>query len=121
MKYYTRHSYDQKRASSKPHNYVSIMNYKCSNPECPSGYDVEGHHIQPLKKGGEDVYWNLVSLCRHCHHSLGLHHRWEEVRTELYVWKSMQELEQLGFCLDEKESDFQEKLTKAILRSNTKI
>lgn len=91
------------------------MNYKCSHPECAYGYDVEGHHIIPLKDGGVDAYWNIIALCKKCHRENNLHSRWQNNEVELFTWKSFHELNRFGFYLDEKEPDFYEKYKKAIL------
>ena len=101
--------------SDKSVSYVSFMNYVCSNPECDSGFDVEGHHIIPLSKGGADAFWNLISLCKKCHRSLRLHSHYQDIDVELYTWKCNLELNRFGFYLDEKEPDFKEKLKKVIL------
>jgi hypothetical protein len=37
---------------------------------------VQVHHIRPLRRGGTNAQWNLVSLCRECHQE---EHR--EIRT----------------------------------------
>lgn len=108
-----------KRRSNKSKTYVNLMNFRCSNPDCKHGYNVEGHHIIPLSKGGIDAFWNIISLCRRCHRGLGLHHNWQSVDVELYTWKCFHELNRFGFNLDEKEQDFREKLKKAVLMAHS--
>ena len=39
---------------------------------CGSKKEIEQHHIIPLKAGGTDDYFNLISLCHDCH--MKLHH-----------------------------------------------
>ena len=96
--------------------YVEIMDYTCCHPDCSYGFRVEGHHIYPLSQGGEDVYWNLISLCSKCHRRYGHHTTWLSCDIELFTWKSMKELEVLGFVLDEKDHNFKENFQKALLR-----
>ena len=110
----------QRRRKSKNLTYRLIMGNECANPDCEDGMDHEAHHIVPLSKGGEDAYWNLVCLCRSCHHGLGLHRSFEDVELMLYTWKCYHELSKLGFVLDDTDEDFNEKkieaIKKAILR-----
>lgn len=94
--------------------YKKVLNYTCAHPECESGLNVEAHHIRPLFKGGEDKYWNLISLCWACHHKKQLHSRSESKMTELYVYKGMHEREILGFFIDEMEEGFKERWAIAI-------
>ena len=98
--------------------YTRLLNYTCADPECNSGYDIEAHHIRPLFQGGEDTFWNLISLCSNCHRRKKLHS--EDKMLELYVYKSMHEAKILGFYMDEKEEMFQENYLRA-LRENKKI
>ena len=102
------------RRSLKTRTYVNLMNFKCANPDCQSGYDHEGHHIIPLAKGGVDAMWNIICLCKKCHRSLKLHSHYQDIDVELYTWKCMQELARFGFYLDEKEDNFRELLAKAV-------
>jgi hypothetical protein len=104
-----------KRRSNKSMTYVHLMNFKCSNPECDNCYNIEGHHIVPMGKGGVDAFWNIIALCRKCHRGLRLHSNFSAVDTELYTWKCMHELNRFGFYLDEKEPDFHDKLKRAVL------
>ncbi len=94
--------------------YKKLLNYTCAHPHCEHGQDIEGHHIKPLSKGGEDKYWNIISLCWYCHHKRKLHSHSEEVMTELYVYKSMHEHYTLGFYMDEQEDDFKNNYKKAL-------
>jgi len=93
--------------------YKKLLKYTCAHPECTSGYDIEVHHIRPLSKGGEDAYWNVISLCYKCHRRKGLHSKSDEVLCELYTYKSMHELAKVGFFFDEDEDGFKGKLKKA--------
>lgn len=92
--------------------YVELMGYRCANPDCESGFGVEGHHITPLGKGGDDLYWNIVSLCSNCHDMKGLHSSFEAWKTKLFAWKVELELRVLGFVMDEQEPDFRKKYVK---------
>jgi predicted restriction endonuclease len=83
-----------------------MMNYQCANPDCKSGNNVEGHHITPISCGGDDCYWNLISLCKQCHSKFKKKSHSGEIRLELYVWKSMHELNSYGFTLDEHDENF---------------
>jgi len=104
-----------KRDVRKTLLYVNLMNFVCSNPDCKGGADIHGHHIIPLKKGGVDALWNIISLCKRCHYTLNLHKNYNDIDVELYTWKCSHELKRFGFYLDEKEPDFKEKLKKAVL------
>jgi len=87
--------------------YSIIMGEHCANPWCEDGMDIETHHIIPLQHGGEDKFWNLIRLCKKCHRGSGLHRNWDEMSSELFNWKCIQELEVLGFILDENDEDFE--------------
>jgi hypothetical protein len=90
------------RSCQKSTTYANQMKNQCANPECEYGFDVEGHHIVPKSKDGEDEYYNLVALCGKCHRKRGLHSRFEDYTEELFVWKSLQEQEIYGLgCFDE--------------------
>jgi 5-methylcytosine-specific restriction endonuclease McrA len=84
-----------------------MMNYQCANPDCDSGYNVEGHHITPISCGGDDSYWNLIALCKRCHGKFRKVSRLGTKRLELYVFKSMHELNLHGYTLDEHDEDFE--------------
>lgn len=103
-----------KRNTYKVATYVKLLNYKCAHPGCSSGTDIEAHHIIPIYKGGEDQFWNLISLCSRCHRRKKLHSLSDKKLIELYTYKSMQELEVLGFYMDEKEENFKENYRRAI-------
>lgn len=90
------------------------MNYKCSNPDCVSGLDAEGHHIIPLGKGGVDLYWNLICLCKRCHRGNGYHKTHDRFKTTLFTYKCSQELAHFGFTLDEQDDDFYKNFAKAL-------
>jgi 5-methylcytosine-specific restriction endonuclease McrA len=47
-------------------------NYTCANCSV-HGENLQVHHIQSLKLGGNNAYSNLVTLCKDCHE--GVHHR----------------------------------------------
>lgn len=100
--------------------YKKLLSYTCAHPECTSGVGIEAHHIRPLYKGGEDAFWNIISLCWVCHHKKKMHSKSEEKITELYVYKSMHESEKLGFYCDEKEEGFKEKF-KVAVKENKKF
>lgn len=90
------------------------MGYECANPFCESGMDVETHHIVPIKQNGADKYWNFIRLCFDCHRHSHIHSRYEDTSTELYTWKCMQELELLGFIMDENEINFTDNYRKIL-------
>jgi len=94
-------------------NYVRLLEYTCANPKNHISANIEGHHIIPLDKGGEDKYWNLISLCRKCHKKGKLHTEWRESKLELFVWKCMLELKILGFVLDEQGENFKRRRKNA--------
>ena len=94
--------------------YKKLLNYTCAHPECNSGLSIEAHHIRPLKKGGEDKFWNIIGLCWSCHHTKKLHSHSEEVMTELYVYKLMHERKTVGFNFDELEDGFMDRYKNAI-------
>lgn len=96
--------------------YAEWIGYKCANPECNSGYNIEIHHILPSKSGGTDEYWNFISLCRDCHRRLKLHSKHKDWDIELFTYKCNQELELWGFFLDEKDPKYYENLRKLITR-----
>ena len=97
----------------KSGTYARLLGHSCAHPECRSGFNVEGHHIQPCSQGGPDAYWNLIALCRKCHRSKGVHSRHREFWNELNYHKCAHELRVLGFFLDENEAGFDEKLKRA--------
>lgn len=97
--------------------YKKLLGYTCAHPECEGGLNIEAHHIRPLSKGGQDAFWNIISLCFRCHRTKHLHSRSEDNIVELYVYKSMQESRIIGFYCDEQESGFREKFQKAINES----
>lgn len=88
----------------KSQRYVKLVGYVCCNPDCKSGFNVEGHHIIPKKNGGADEYWNLISICRKCHRGKELHKNWREKSIELFMFKTHFEMEKWGFVLDEHNS-----------------
>jgi len=94
--------------------YSQWIGYKCANPGCSSGRDIEIHHILPLGKGGEDDYWNLISLCHNCHVKNRLHSRHDEHDIELFTWKCIQELETFGFVLDEQDDRYYDNLKRLL-------
>jgi predicted restriction endonuclease len=103
-----------RRDGNKTALYVRLMNYKCANPGCMHGFDVNGHHITPLQDGGDDKYWNIVCLCKKCHKSA--HTSTFTSRDDLFVWKCIQEMETIGFCLDEYDSMSVNLMRKAGIR-----
>jgi HNH endonuclease len=46
--------------------------WRCAAPGCSSRRNLEVHHILYRSRGGGDVEWNLVVLCRF-HHQRGEH------------------------------------------------
>ena len=84
--------------------YIAKVGAVCANPECESGYDVEAHHVIPIKHGEiYDRYWNLVPLCWRCHRMKGLHRRGFNRDAELFTWKCMHEMSVLGYVLDDEQ------------------
>ena len=41
--------------------------WKCRNPRCGFRGNLHCHHILFRSEGGDDVSWNLVTLCSECH------------------------------------------------------
>lgn len=103
-----------KRCQSRTIHYVWLIGYECANPDCKNGMDIEGHHVTPLSKGGADKYWNIISLCRGCHRNNKLHSKYEQDKIKLLTWKCYQELKIFGFCLDENEMDFSNRMLLAM-------
>lgn len=99
-----------RRRRGKSSAYPRFVNYACAHPQCKSGLDVEGHHIIPIKAGGEEKYWNIVALCRICHRRRHFHRDWERWADELFFFKCLQELEILGFVMDERETNLRKNL-----------
>ena len=86
------------RTARKCIRYIDTMDYICTNPNCKSGYLVEGHHILPLKLGGKDKYINIISLCNKCHRQDNLHENPSEAQQiELLTWKFYLEMTLFGF------------------------
>ena len=84
----TRHPYRAKM-------YREAMGEVCSNPECGSAENISVHHITSLNRGGEDRFWNMITLCRACHFRYG--HTDALVNYEqLFVWKGLREQDVLG-------------------------
>jgi len=104
-----------KKRTAKSQTYVGLMNFICAFPGCISGFNVEGHHIVPISIGGEDAFWNIISLCSKCHRHNKLHSRWMDIDVELYTWKCSAELQRFGFYLDEKKENFKLNLKNAVL------
>ena len=116
-KRYEKSNYKRAKRNGKMSVYSRMVGYKCSNPDCEHGLDVESHHVFPKKNGGPDEYWNIISLCKHCHRSLHLHSKWEEWALVLFAWKTTLELSLWGFYLDERDPEYYDKLKKAIWQS----
>ena len=70
----------------------------CCMPECPSGVNLNTHHILPLYKGGKDDYDNYIVLCQHCHRHNRLHSRHEKRKMEILVYKIYMEKIRVGYC-----------------------
>jgi len=96
----------------KIQKYAELCGYKCANPECTSNATVEVHHILPVASGGVDDYWNLICLCKKCHHKwksiFHTDHRRYDV--ELFVWKSLQEQGFSKKLLDEEKGNNSKRL-----------
>lgn len=90
--------------------YKDMIGGKCANPNCEYGFNAETHHIFPIKQGGSNDYWNFICLCFKCHRKNHNHSHWDTRCTELFLWKSLQELEEWGFYLDEQDPDYYDKL-----------
>ena len=92
--------------------YVKLTGYQCANPYCCDGYDIEGHHIIPISSGGVNKYWNIIALCRKCHHEKGNHSSWREHQLKLLTWKCNFELNTFGFVFDEEDEKFEVNMRK---------
>ena len=106
------------RNSTKIHLYKEASNYTCANPYCIDGNNIEIHHIIPIKIGGNDRYWNYISLCAKCHKSLDLHRDWEFMIPILFSWKCKQELKLWGFTLDEDSYNYKDNIRKFLNIAN---
>lgn len=60
-----------------PHDYRNLCNevlhrdgYKCRVPQCKRRNNLHTHHIIFRSHGGDDVSWNLLTLCNDCHSAL---------------------------------------------------
>ena len=89
--------------------YSEFIGWKCANPNCESGINIHVHHILPIKDGGVDEYWNFICLCQECH-KWKLHKDHNKYDIELFTWKSLQEIELWGFCLDEQDDNYYDNL-----------
>lgn len=103
-----------RRNQTKITLYKEAMQYECSNPYCPSGLDIEVHHVIPVRDGGPDKYWNYISLCHRCHRSMGMHRNWEFLIPILFSWKCKKELEILGFVLDEESENYHKNIKELL-------
>lgn len=109
--------YIMKNRSNKTLLYSAFMQYKCANPDCVSGFNIQAHHIYPLSECGQDMYWNLVCLCSKCHGKYGKkRNNYKDFFTELFTWKTYMELEVWGFVLDEQADDFYANLKILVTR-----
>ena len=95
-----------RRYSYKTRKYGRLMGENCANPSCRSGFNIETHHIVPLITGGKDEYWNMIRLCQDCHRHNFFHSQPDEMDLELFTWKCSQELNYLGYILDDRVDDF---------------
>ena len=41
--------------------------WKCRNPRCNFRGNLHVHHVIYRSEGGDDVTWNLVTICSNCH------------------------------------------------------
>jgi 5-methylcytosine-specific restriction endonuclease McrA len=48
--------------------------WRCRNPRCGMRNNLNCHHIIYRSEQGEDVSWNLITLCSDCHEKI---HRYE--------------------------------------------
>jgi len=106
------------RNLTKVNLYKEATNYACANPYCINGTDIEIHHVIPINVGGEDRYWNYISLCHKCHRSLNAHRDWEFMIHILFSWKCKQELDLWGFVLDEESNDYKCNIKKFLKIAN---
>ena len=93
------HHYTQKENKYRRQVYRDAIN-KCCWPGCPSGFNLNVHHIVPIKSGGTDDYNNFIVLCAYCHGSKRLHRTHIKKRLELLTYKFYIEYLELGFCSD---------------------
>jgi len=94
----------------KKENYCKTIN-QCCMPGCIHGYNLNVHHIIPIKKGGSDTFDNYIVLCAHCHHHSKIHRYSEEHRISLLVYKFYKEGIILGCTSDDyTDQEFMKKL-----------
>lgn len=101
---------------SKVTTYRSWVGAICMNPDCESGLNIETHHINPVKNGGRNDYWNFISLCSKCHRRNNLHRDFETKKATLFTWKCFAELALFGFVLDENDDDYYDKIKQLVLK-----
>lgn len=58
--------------------------YRCANPACRMVLVINIHHLDPVSKGGENTFDNLIALCPNCH---ALHHQGDIPHESLRTWK----------------------------------
>jgi len=76
-----------RRNIKKMNKYKEIYQYKCMDPNCISGVNVQTHHIIPLKHGGMDEQYNYILLCFKCHRFSNNHRYYYKKVIELTTWK----------------------------------
>lgn len=85
----------------KMSHYKKALN-QCMNPDCKRlPYQLDVHHIIPLKKGGADDYNNYIVLCKDCHsHNKFHHYGGDDKLQELLTYKFFMELHYIGVASD---------------------
>lgn len=96
--------------SESEYNKIKYKNAigKCSMPGCSFGYNLEVHHIIPIKKGGTDTFDNYILLCRQCHRGKKNHSKYLDKMTALYTFKFFIEQDILGTTSSPKDNSHEE-------------
>ena len=73
------------------------------HPDCKRfPYQLEVHHIIPLRQSGKDDYSNYIVLCSYCHNHNKLHSwKTDNKVQELLTYKFFMELHHIGVASDD--------------------
>ena len=104
MDYCIKTDISMKRDKNKVARYKKAID-RCCNPECGMTGRIEVHHVVPLSRGGVDDYINFISLCYDCHRHSKVHGQYDHKQEQLFTWKFMAEILDIGICSDDVSSD----------------